>query len=309
MDKHFLYRVRRALAHIQHGTALRRLHLEWQKHEKKRRSKWWNSQVGKRDYFDAKMDLGLRIRLHFDSELARVVYCDDFERTERLFLDAFLKPGDIFVDVGANIGLFSLIAALRVGYLGKVYAFEPAKVTYERLQKNVVLNGFRNVQCLHSALSDKPGQFPFYVSEEGFDAWNSFARPIAGTSFSKELIECLTWDRFARLHHLVGKVAMMKIDVEGWETRVLEGARETFSRDDAPLLQVEFTEAASTSAGSSCESLYRLLENLGYRMFGYDSSRRELIHDPLRESYPYVNLIAAKTPEEANSRLRTGAFR
>jgi hypothetical protein len=102
---------------------------------------------------------------------------------------------------------------------------------------------------------------------------------------------------------------MMKIDVEGWETRVLEGARETFSRDDAPLLQVEFTEAASTSAGSSCESLYRLLENLGYRMFGYDSSRRELIHDPLRESYPYVNLIAAKTPEEANSRLRTGAFR
>ncbi len=309
MLKNVFLRLKHALAHIRNGSVLDRVALEWRKRARERRVRWWKSQIGKRQYCDTKIDQGARIRLYFDSELARLIYCDDFEIGERHFVSAFLRPGDAFVDVGANIGLFSLVAANRVGDSGKVYAFEPSGKTFHRLRENTKLNILRNVQCIQLALSDESGESPFYISEDGFDAWNSIARPIAGKLFAKEIVQCETWDRFARAHDLVGRVTMMKIDVEGWETRVLEGAKEHLSRQDAPLLQVEFTEEAAVSAGSSCKGVYRALENFGYRMFTYDSRKRELVHDPLRENYPYINLIATKRPEETNIRLRKSLFR
>jgi len=300
-------RIARLINHIQRGTLLERIQGEWTERAKKRRRIRWNNRNGKREYVETRIEHGLRMSLHFDSELARLIYCDEFEKGERHFVSAFLRPGDVFVDVGANIGLFSLIAAKWVGDSGEVYAFEPSGKTFQRLRENTKLNNLHNVQCFRLALSDETGEFPFYTSEDGFDAWNSIARPIAGKSFTREFIQCVTWDQFARLHQLVGRVAMMKIDVEGWEIHILSGGKETFSREDAPLLQVEFTDAAAASAGSSCEELYHMLEHLGYRMFVYDFRRMELIYDPLRESYPYVNLIATKRPQEASLRLRKGS--
>ena len=75
--------------------------------------------------FVMRLQPGLKIRLYGDSELCRLIYLGNFEATERAFLNHFLRPGDVFVDVGANIGLFTLIAAARVGPAGRVVAFEP----------------------------------------------------------------------------------------------------------------------------------------------------------------------------------------
>ena len=308
MDNRALYRLRRTLDCIQNGTLLDRLRLEWRRCFKERRSKWWKSQIGKHDYFDTKIDHGVRIRLHFDSELSKLIYVNDFEHTEREFLKAYLKPGDLFVDVGANIGLFSLVAAKLVGPSGKVYAFEPTGRIYERLAINKMLNGFECMACFRLALSDRIGQQSLFVSKDGFDAWNSFAHPVVGQSFEYEEVECETWDHFAVAHNLLGRITMMKLDVEGWEIPVLYGARETLARADAPLLQVEFTDAVSASAGFSCKETYQFLDDLGYRMFIYDARKRKLLHDPLRESYPYINLIATKRLEEASLRLRKGTF-
>ena len=293
----------RLISYLHRGTLLDRIQSELRERNQKRRHMRWNALKGRREYFEAGIGHGIRMRLHFDSELARLIYCDDFEGNERRFLKAFLRAGDVFVDVGANIGLFSLIAADRVGTLGTVYAFEPCRKTFQRLVENTELNHFRNIQCFRLALSDERGESPFYASEDGFDAWNSFAPPIQGKSFSKEMIPCETWDRFAHTHDLVGRVTMMKIDVEGWESRVLKGARESFSREDAPLLQVEFTDKTAASAGSSCMELYHTLRDFGYHLFTYNPRRRELIHEPLCDRYPYVNLIAAKRIGEVNLRL------
>lgn len=294
----------RLLDHFRNHTLLDRIQWEWRKQIRRRRLKWWRSQTGRPEYFEARIQRGVRMCLHFDSKLAQAIYCQEFELKERQFLNAFLRPGDVFVDVGANIGLFSLLAARRVGKSGKVYAFEPTTKIYERLCENVQLNQFSNILCFQLALSDERGEFPFFASQDGFDAWNSLAQPIAGDSFSVETVETTTWDTFAEKHSLVGRVTMMKVDVEGWETRVVSGASTMLSRVDAPVLQVEFTEKAARSANSSCTELYHKLQKLDYEMFAYDEKSRTLIPYPPRENYPQINLIAAKQSREAVTRIR-----
>ena len=163
------------------------------------------------------------MRLYGDSELSRLIYCRHFEMTERAFLNNFLRSGDVFVDVGANIGLFTLIAAARVGQAGRVVAFEPTTATNERLTDNVRLNNLGNVTCVSAALSDSSGQLELVQSMDGFDAWNSLTRPTMGSAFSNEMVDVVAWDQYATQHNLVGVVTMMKIDVEGWESRVLAG--------------------------------------------------------------------------------------
>ena len=102
-----------------------------------------------------------------------------------------MRPGDVFVDVGANIGLYTLIAAHIVGASGRVYAFEPGSETYRRLLSNVQLNQMTNVSCHELALSDSTARLDMNMSTDGYDAWNSLAKPIAGSSFSTETIETI----------------------------------------------------------------------------------------------------------------------
>jgi FkbM family methyltransferase len=279
------------------------LKFRWQQANELWREWRWACVAGRPRRFVTRLQPGVRIRLYGDSELCRLIYCRYFEESERAFLNRFLRPRDIFVDVGANIGLFTLIAASRIGQHGSVIAFEPTAVTHARLIDNVRLNQLTNVKCVKSALSDQDSQLDLARSNDGFDAWNSFAEPTAGAAISYEKVEAVRWDRYASDNDLSGKVTMMKIDVEGWESKVMAGGKESFSRADAPVLQVEFTDSAAKAAGSSCRILYKFLESLGYQMFIYDMDQNRLLPESLREQYPYVNLIAAKDPSFVNDRL------
>jgi FkbM family methyltransferase len=243
------------------------------------------------------------MRLYFDDELSRLIYCTDFEWGERRFVTRFLRSGDVFIDIGANIGLYTVIAARRVGRTGCVYAFEPSPRAFQRLLANVQLNRCCNVSCFQVALSETGGNATLTTSLDGYEAWNSLGHPIAGGAFNTQAVTCLSWDEFARASGLIGRVTMMKIDIEGWESRMLQGARETFARQDAPLLQVEFTDEAAHAAGSSCRELYQILQTYGYQMFVYDGLRKCLVPDPLRDSYPYANIIATKSLATVLARL------
>src|SRR5437879_3937805 len=127
----------------------------WKLLRQRSREAWWKAHFGEQRGFLFQLQPDVQIRLYLDSELCRLVHCIDFESTERKFVNAFLRPGDVFVDVGANIGLFTLVAALRVGSTGRVFAFEPTSETFERLVANVRLNKFTNVSPHRVALSDE----------------------------------------------------------------------------------------------------------------------------------------------------------
>jgi FkbM family methyltransferase len=298
-----LARFHRALYYWRTGTFFDALRAKVIEYRHLRRRSLWLSQRAKEEFMVETLHPGIRLRLYFDDELSWLIYGEDFEWQERQFLCRFLKRGDVFVDVGANIGLFTLIAAFCVGPDGCVHSFEPCARTFQRLLANVRMNDFSSVSCSQMALSDTSGTSSMFASLGGHAAWNSLASIASDETFAAETVRCAVWDDYARENQLIGRIAMMKIDVEGWEAHVLRGASETLSRPDAPVLQVEFTDRASEAVDFSCAQLYGMLEELGYQMYVYDGQRKQLTPDPLRESYPYVNLIAAKRIEEVMARL------
>jgi FkbM family methyltransferase len=300
------YLIKRFIGHLYRGTLPDRIKQEWHAYVKHHRLAWWQSQIDKKEYFTFRLQSGIKIYLYFDSILCRGIYCHDFESNERQFLNKFLRQGDLFIDIGANIGLFTLIASYCVGQKGFVYSIEPCSKTYQRLVRNVGLNRMNNVKCAQIALSDHTGQIEMNVSLDGYDAWNSIAQPFSGDAFTMESIKATSLDDFAREHKLMGRVKMIKIDVEGWESHVLSGGYEMLSRTDAPVLQVEFTDQASQSAGTSCQALYHQLEDFGYRMYLYDGTSKRIIPDPIRVSYPYINLLAVKNLDDIHARLNKG---
>lgn len=244
------------------------------------------------------------MRLFFRDEFARGIFIKDFEFKERRFLDAFLKPGDVYIDIGANIGLFTLIAARCVGPQGHVHAIEPVAGTFRQLGENIALNHVSNVSLHQIAFSDNPGQAEIFVSLDGHAGLNSLARP-SGEEFVTETVVLSRLDDFLAVKELTGHVAMIKLDVEGWEAHVLAGGRRTFSSPTAPVLQIEFTSEASQSAGISSVQLYQLLVEMGYRLFDYDERLRRLLPVGTEAvNRPHINLFAIKNSDEVARRLR-----
>lgn len=256
-----------------------------------------------RSYLDKEIEQDIRVRLYFDSILSELIYCDDFERSEREFIKSYLKNGDCFIDVGANIGLFSLIAANTVGPEGKVYGFEPSRKIFQRYLDNININDLSNIFPHRVALSNEENEKVFYNVNDGYDAWSSLACPSSEKKFQCETVICQTWDNFARKEMLIGKPDLMKIDIEGWENIFIKGAWGSLSRDDAPALLIEFSDTMAENAGQSCRDLYLNLVSLGYKIYRYNWKTNQITNETLRQNYPYDNLICVKNENLLLNRL------
>ena len=307
-------RVFNFLRHLQQGTLLERLRWGWEERKEsrawkaredlaRRRKQQWDQALAQGGTLEIEVGAGARLLLEPGNRLAENICLHQFEIRERTFVERYLRDGDVFVDIGANIGLYTVIAGKCVGSAGLVIAFEPAGATRARLEANIRLNSLTNVQVQSLALSDKNDSVPLNVPMDGFDAWASLGVPTDGQAQHSELVETATWDGFANDRGLEGLVAMMKIDVEGWERRVLAGAWATLSETDAPLLQVEFSDDAARAAGGDCASLYRALDELGYCVCRFDAEANKLVPDAMRPEYPFDNLYATKRLQEDNERL------
>lgn len=262
-------------------------------------------------WFRAHRRLGRPIRIRVDDsvlvldprdELAGLLFLAEYEPAEREFVRRALRPGDTFADVGAHVGLFSVLAARRVRPSGRVFSFEPSARSYAGLQRNLRRNGVDGVAVARrAALSDADGTATIHVGDERYGAWTSFGRTPPGASVGEEEVETRTVDSLVRDGELE-RPFLVKLDVEGWELHVVNGGSETFSRDDAPHLLVEFTDIAAEAAGSSTQALYAALVAHGYSFFRYVGG--ELVDEPCRDAYPYDNLVASKRVEELRARLR-----
>ena len=278
------------------------------KREKEREleEKIWLKKFGTADFILHQVDEATKIKLYKDSVLSKYIY-EGFEKAEIDFLKHLLSKGDYFIDIGANIGLFSLVASPMVGDHGCIISFEPASSTFRRLLENCELNGIHNVSAFQFGLSDQKQELLLNLSSSGHEAWNTFVPTGSDKFSSKESVWVQRLDDFILEQGIVeDRIALIKLDVEGFELNVLKGADHLLSRENAPVWMIEFTEENALAAGNCCHEIYKIMVSYGYDWYSYDPSGMKLIAEPLRLNYPYNNLIAIKNPNEKLKRILRG---
>lgn len=165
-----------------------------------------------------------------------------------------LKEGDIVVDLGANLGYFTLLAARLVGGKGKVYAFEPEPVNYGLLLKNIEINGYRNIVPVQKAVSDTTGTLRLFVDKE-----DTGAHTIHQSGDNTEFIEIqsITLDEFFR--DKKHPIDVIKMDIEGAEMAALLGMERLVKENEDLKMFVEFYPPGIKRRGDSPEEFARRL--------------------------------------------------
>jgi FkbM family methyltransferase len=155
-------------------------------------------------------------------------------------LEELVRPGWTAVDVGANIGYFTLLMANLVGPQGKVIAFEPLAENFRILRENIQLNGHANVVVENLALMSRTERIELRSATPGAITWVASVKIDQNSAVESQSVEAVTLDEYVQTKG-IAKVDFLKIDVEGAEASVLEGATNVLNRDK-PILLIEMHE-------------------------------------------------------------------
>lgn len=210
---------------------------------------------------------GLEIHLRRSQRIERLMWAGAYERELVTLLKKIVQPQMTILDVGANIGYLAAIAARLTGPGGQVYAFEPNPDCYERLKLN--LSAFPQAHANQLAISDIGGTLPLYLSgNSGEVGWGSLLEQ-PGTARRTVEVPVTSIDDFVARHG-VGRVDLIKIDIEGNEMHALRGARQLFERDH-PRVIAELNETCLARDGAKPGDVIAFLTDLGYSVHYIDS--------------------------------------
>ena len=216
-----------------------------------------------------KLSDGSKFAYPADSIIGFALFNGTFESAELRFIRENLKPGGVFLDIGANAGIYSIIAAKSVGPGGRVVAFEPDSRNLELLRRNIELNQLSNVTVVSKAVSNTVGSSPLAISRDG--AMSSLAQTNHATQIVEkwETVETTTLDAAIRALD-VAHVDLIKIDVEGAEMLVFEGARETLEENRAALILFESADVAARSFQYGAKDVLLELQRMGFAIRCFD---------------------------------------
>lgn len=188
------------------------------------------------------------------------------ERAIVAYLRHTLKPGDTFVDAGANIGFYTVLGAKLVGSEGRVIAIEMMPDTAERLTEHVGLNRLANVSIVRAALADTSGGVVEASVPDGRFGQASIANGRAGEPGVRRIsVQTQTLDE---LLHDLPAVRLLKMDLEGAELPALRGARNVLSRIDA----VVYESWGRARASAQAAAVDRLIKDAGYSVRRLDGN-------------------------------------
>jgi FkbM family methyltransferase len=207
---------------------------------------------------------GFRMRVSPLDENGRRVYVHGLDRRERITRQfvRLLRPGDCVIDIGANVGYFTLVAARLVGPGGCVHAFEPSPEVLPWLQANADLNPSANIRVHGQAVTDRCGQVRFYTAAADRTGYSSI-RNLGCQTASAAMVPAITLD--SMLPELP-RVRLVKIDVEGAELLVLRGMRELIRRD-RPFLIIELDDGFLRELGADAQRECDFLSDAGYELY------------------------------------------
>jgi len=193
------------------------------------------------------------------------------EQTGKIFKEV-VKESNVVVDLGANIGFFTLLASKLVGKTGRVYAFEPEPTNYTLLLKNIELNRCANVIAVQKAVSNEQGVFRLNVNSDDTGA-HTLRSSVRKDEFKESIeVECVTLDNY--FCNREDRIDIIKIDVEGAEVRVFRGMQRVLKANENIKLFVEFYPDAIREMGDCPEEFARELFEGGFSVIAIDDYSR-----------------------------------
>jgi FkbM family methyltransferase len=242
----------------------------------------------------ATLKTGQRLKVDLSSSVGRSIWFrGSYEPGVEAHIMRILQQGDAFIDVGANVGYFSLIAANLVGTEGEVHSFEPSRTVCELLKASIAKNSVQNVYAMPIALWSESRTLDLatqhnsgftHVSPEG--THDNLAH--------LENVTAITLDQYVK-SHVRRPIKLVKIDVEGAEIHVLRGMAEML-RSHKPCLIIEAVDWLLSRFGHRLEDMFGLLEGHGYAAYDLEGHATRSAEEARRRlhSARVVNLLFTK---------------
>lgn len=207
-----------------------------------------------------------------------------------------LRVGDTVIDIGANIGYYSVLAAKKVGPSGRVIAFEPDPQAFSFLKRNVEVNRFTNIVAEQKAVSNVPGILKLYIARQNLGDHRIFPAEEARQEIEVSAVALDDYLSDAAPLHFI------KIDTQGAEGLIFEGMQGTLRRHPNVRVAVEFWPYGLERAGSSGAQLLNQIQTLGFRMEELNEAEGEvravtapeLLKKYTRESKAHTNLLLTR---------------
>jgi FkbM family methyltransferase len=212
-------------------------------------------------YFSISSKHGFSVRF-YPTRISKRLWVDSFKggskyaKMDQFFID-YLDTGDTVIDVGANIGWYTLLSSVRVGEYGRVYSFEAHPTTFAYLIGNIRMNELHNIHPYESALGNNHSTVQF--SDDRKDDMNKVARQ------GKIAVQVNPLDAF----EIQDEIALLKIDVEGFEWFVLQGASKVLAKTETIIFEVWATHMQPYDY--TFEDIYSLLTETGFTILEHTS--------------------------------------
>lgn len=216
---------------------------------------------------------GLKLNLVLGNDQSRCLFvCGSFEPNEFAFLQKALARDAVFIDIGANEGFYTVFAAHLVGPLGRVIAVEPSPREHARLACNIAINRLSNVSLVKRGLGARKGKALLHIADPEHNGQNTLGDfgHSGVTAVDHVAIDLTDLDSLTQ-EQVLGKVDVIKMDVEGAEFEVIKGGLKTLERHK-PTLLFELFEEALRKQGTSSEAVLAQLAELGYSFYAFSES-------------------------------------
>jgi len=218
-----------------------------------------------------------------------------YEPMETELVKSQAKRGDVVIDLGANIGYYTLIFAGLVGKSGKVIAFEPDTDNFALLKKNIEENKFENVVLINKAVSDKNGKTKLYLSENNKGDHRIYD---SGESRKSIMVETVCLDEF--LKDYKDKINFIKMDIQGAEGNALKGMTSLIKNNKKIKILTEFWPMGLNNFDFNSKKFLEILEDCGFNFNEiHKTGLIEITKDELLIKYPanktkHTNLLCLK---------------
>ncbi|HYZ93731.1 MAG TPA: FkbM family methyltransferase [Actinomycetota bacterium] len=221
--------------------------------------------LGPRGEHDVEVD-GFQMTVDVGEYIQRRLFYRCHEPHESRLVQRLLRPGDVFVDVGAHVGFFTLIGAARVGDDGHVYAFEPVPANYSTLERNIRQNNVGNVTVNRAAVTDRSGNVKLGLDEERLVGKSTGDFTIGG-AYGPLDAQGVSLDDYLAQVGESRPLRLVKMDVEGLEPQVLAGAERTLDAMTPDAILFEQNAALLRRRGHEADAVTSRLQDRGYALY------------------------------------------